>query len=316
MQEKLVGRDPAAGLSLAEMVGVLWRRRFVVIAATVAGLVVGLAIAKTRPPRFTASGILLVQSQRPSADSSAERIPPEWDVATERDAITSRAMLAAAFASLPDAARAELTASARPLDAALAILFPAPAEIAPSDRQRASTLDAIESGLTVRAGERSLALSVQLTGTSRTATADFVNALMTTYLTERNDRAKQQQSAVLGELSAQRAALQLRISSEAAAIDRLLSTPGSDFALQRAQATVRDLRSASQDLALEAERAQLTVGNVGVDIAAEAVPPARPSGARTLFVLLATTIVFAGSMVIALIARAQRALKRPNPSAG
>lgn len=295
-----------AGLSLAEIVRVLWARKVVLGIAIVAGLVAGLVIAKWRTPQFTATGLFLVQSQHPASNNQAERIPPEWDVATERDAIASQAMLEAAFARLPDATRDDLKTPRRLVDQILQTLFPDPSAARDGDAQTSATLDAIRRGLVVEAGERSLALSVRLTTGSRTGSAEFVNALMLTYLTARNERARRQQVAVLDGLATQRAAIQRRISDEAATLDTLLTTPNSEFALQQTQATIRDLRSVSQDVALEAERVDLSPGDVAVSIVAEAVAPERAAGARTLFVILGTEIVFAGTSAVALVARSQR----------
>lgn len=311
MQHEFDDYEPAADLSLPDIIRILWHRKIALALVTAIGCAAGLWIAKTQPPLFTAEGVLLLRLQQTAPEVSTEQIPPEWDVATERDAITSRAMLSAALDKVDVPPELMIPERPSPIEWALRSLAPGAVDAPEADRIRAAQIDAVQNDLVVEANERSLALSVALTGPSAQFVADFVNALMETYLERGAERMAALQTAILVDLERSRISVQDRIAVQAEALETVLAQPDSDFAVQRARTRVEQLESISQALALESEQSYWTVGDVSMSIAAPAVPPLRPSRSKTVFILAAAGILSGGGAAVAAIVSAQRASRRP-----
>ena len=211
--------------SLFDILWIMWRRKFVLIALALLGGYAGLVLARQLPPDYTATGTLLTGPGPGGIDGSNSRMPGNWIINTEIDVLHSRAFADAAVSrvgpppSLPNAGF---------LDRSFGQgwwLIGAGGEAPPNPaRLREAGLERVRQGLVVTPGNDSFVLRLEHTSSNAEFSADFLNALMSVYIERKSARAAAARADLQEVLKARRAQLGTQISEIIESIPRCLSS--------------------------------------------------------------------------------------------
>ncbi len=268
---------------LGELVRVLWRHWFVLLAAAVACAALAVAVGQVLPQRYAAQGILRIDTREVTIPELQTVRPNEagspWVARSEAAVLTSRELVEAAVRSLGLEADPDFNPELRPspLDR-LAERFPllarlcaslasGPADGPPPPAPETVTAEAIQLDLQAVSEERSFTIMLRYLGRGAESAADLVNAMLDQYI-EQDVRAKREATASAGaQLKARMEALGGELEVARAAIrelearsDLVQTGEGTITAQEAAGLAEERLKRESNLAAVEADLAQVDAG--------------------------------------------------------
>jgi len=279
---------------LRDLVALLWRQKWLLLLALLAGSALGLGLVELRQRSYTAEGLLVIDTARLTIPelsplASGRTVEP-WGGRSEARILTARDTVAAAVDRLGLVDDPAMNESLRPprlaqlLDATW--LAPAIAERLRRDlpaewlehrpstgpEARAAVIEGLRRRLDARAEERTYAIELGYAGPSPEIAAAVVNAVMTAYV-ERDRAAKQ---ANLAEARAELAARLESLGGELEAARRRLAELEGEAGISLGEGGTLPARSLEallgeeQALRIEAERVASDIARVDAALAGRA----------------------------------------------
>lgn len=179
-------------LNVTELLALVWKRKWIVLAIGLVGVIGGVALAQNRQPAWRADGLIVLQptdaSAVPLAEISPNRVEEAW-VRAETEVLRGRDLALLVVDQLQLVNDPDFNASLRDptflgklvADARLTIMGKAEAPADP-EQIRLSVGEAVRSHLEVWSTERSNAIGLAFESPDPKKSAIILNSLMKTYL--------------------------------------------------------------------------------------------------------------------------------------
>jgi capsular exopolysaccharide synthesis family protein len=185
------------GVTLAELFGTIWRRRWIIVAIVLPLTVAGFVVAKLLPADYTAEGALIIASRKFMIPELQTISTPTGDVAivrSEMSVLRSRTLLREVAQKLHLEQVPEFNSRLRPKDDDLLhrldprpyinALFAPKSTRAPDESElvAAEVENTLNKDLSVGNDNRDYVITVQYTGRDPVLSAQIVNTLMASYI--------------------------------------------------------------------------------------------------------------------------------------
>lgn len=281
-------------LGFVEIGAILWRGRALLVGALILGAVVGIIVARLKPPVYLAEAMLIV---RPAVSSTIEaETPAAWLGATTRDVMATRELVEETLRSL-QMSKSRPTGSA-PNEAISQ-------EAASATSIGADEIEAVQRNLTLSSNAGSFAITVQQRSRSPSFGAEFANALVQAYIDRRIrdlERVRSDRRAALTTRYNQAQAAAKEAANAVAALARQLNAQGS---LELGRQRVAELRQIEQALSLQIERLDATTVEPNIHFISPAVVPATRVFTSQLLIAVGLTFALPGAVAAILLLRNQ-----------
>lgn len=299
-------------LSIYDVIAIVLRRLPVLIAAGVLGVGLGFYAFQSLPENYTAEGLLLIGTEPVLPGSEEEEpLPADWRIGTERDAITSPAILGAALDSmdLPEDYRLQRTLA--PFLETLDVLLQSRNRAINADEvARRELIYDLKRALVVGASDDSFVVNISLSSADTEFNANFVNALMDIYVAQRKERVLATKVTLIDMIDREKAEIDDKILEKEAELTELLDEPGAEAKRQVVRLELNWLKAVRASVAETSERVHLSADGGGIKVLSEARIPRNGSSMQRAFVMLAILISTVGLTMIALMVLTLRNIRK------